>query len=89
MSVISTCGYAIKPAVLASVYATYSDASHFSTFALVHMKKATNGRLFRFPQTPTGFPRSTSILYNLIALAASFPVIFPSRASASIAACAM
>ena len=41
------------------------------------------------PQTPTGFGFSWSILYNLIARATSFPAIFPSAASAAIAACAM
>jgi len=41
------------------------------------------------PQTPNGFAFSWSILYSLIARAASFAVIFPSFASASIAAWAM
>lgn len=40
-------------------------------------------------QTPTGLAFSGSILYCLIARATSFPVIFPSLASAAIAACAM
>lgn len=43
----------------------------------------------RSSQTPTGLAFSGSILYCLIARATSLPVIFPSFASAAIAACAM
>lgn len=65
------------------------DLSNGYTYGKAALRPPSINTLELQNQTPTGLAFSGSILYCLIARATSFAVIFPSFASAAIAACAM